>query len=132
MKQTQERIKADAEKQFPCTIKNSPLHVKAVEHQRIGYIAGATAENERAQVLVDALEIVLRSWDEAKLNAVRRDKKVYVDPADIAIAKERLLQWKRKEVENVCTCSLQQLYAHGECYKCPGQHTRHKITNPQK
>lgn len=56
----EERIKADAEKYFPCTVNNSPLHVKAVEHQRIGYIAGATAENAYMQPVIDAAEKVAK------------------------------------------------------------------------
>lgn len=44
---TQERMKADAKKAHP----NSWQY-----QERIGYIAGATAENDRAKVLVDALE----------------------------------------------------------------------------
>lgn len=48
---TQERIKADAKKKYP--------RVTAVAiANRNGYIAGATAEHDRAQVLVDALEFV--------------------------------------------------------------------------
>lgn len=50
-KTTQDRIKADADKAYP--IANGWHTDYAVN---MGYIAGATAENERAQGLVDALQ----------------------------------------------------------------------------
>lgn len=84
-----------------------------------GYIAGATAENERAQNLADTLEWI----------------KTYgpCDSLTVKFIDKALLKWKDgKGKEAVCTCSLQQLAAHGECHKCPGQHTRHEITNPTK
>lgn len=49
----EERIKADAEA-YAETNPNSLT--KSISYQ--SYIAGATAENERAQVLVDALELI--------------------------------------------------------------------------
>lgn len=50
---TQERIKADAE-----GYANGIGDVYRKYAARYGYIAGATAENDRAQVLVDALEAI--------------------------------------------------------------------------
>ena len=49
----QERIKADAERYIKG---GTPVRSKYYMHK--GYIAGATAEHDRAQVLVDALEFV--------------------------------------------------------------------------
>lgn len=47
----QERIKADADKAYPIA---NGWHTEIAVN--MGYIAGATAENDRAQVLVDALD----------------------------------------------------------------------------
>jgi hypothetical protein len=57
------------------------------------YIAGATAEHDRAQVLVDALEFVKHcpaTWDKTQLL-------VWVDTA-IKKSKVALEQWEGKEV----------------------------------
>lgn len=54
-----------------------------------GYIAGATAENECAQGLVDALEYVIHApatWDKTQLLA-------WIDSV-IAKSKEALAKWK--------------------------------------
>lgn len=78
--ETEERIKADAEA-YVEPIKN----VRQRYAQYIGYIAGATAENSRAQVLVDALEWI-KTYGPVNNLTVK-----FIDKA--------LEQWKGKEVE---------------------------------
>lgn len=55
----QERIKADAEAYMHAFVKGSVKYEDIIPNDiKNAHIAGATAENERAQVLVDALEFV--------------------------------------------------------------------------
>lgn len=72
---TQERIKADAEAYAE---KENSAYVNDYN----GYIAGATAEHDRAQVVVDALEAVKRT-----LNWVENSD-------ELDIIRKALEQWK--------------------------------------
>jgi hypothetical protein len=88
----EERIKADAraatDKRYP----GDAVNFEYIEYKE-GYIAGATTEHDRAQVLVDALEFVKHcpaTWDKTQLL-------VWVDTA-IKKSKVALEQWEGKEV----------------------------------
>lgn len=81
----QERIKADAEKAFPM---RDTFH----NIQRLGYIAGATAEQQRAQVLVDALESIIKNGEN-----IRATYKVGKPAFYIKVAREAIEQWKGTE-----------------------------------
>lgn len=100
----QERIKADAE-----------LFTKDEGYQK-AYFAGAMAEAESIQPVVLAAEKV------AKLFAHKGEHQTCA----ICQLARALQQWKEGKEEPVCTCSVQHLAAHGECYKCPGKHTKLK------
>lgn len=87
----QERIKADAEDYaLPMVWVNlNPKGEEQLFYEYISstsYIAGATAEHDRAKMLVDALEAVRR-----KLN--------WIENADeLEIIRKALEQWKGREV----------------------------------
>lgn len=85
-----ERIKSDAERSIKEQGEVLPLNETYVEGYEEGYIAGATAVHERAQVLVDALELIERSLSDIN-DIVTNDI--------VSIVKTALQQWKGKEVE---------------------------------
>lgn len=86
----EERIKADAAKTYPLTNGNDLETGK-----RIGYIAGATAENSREQerdtIFKDAMQQVLNvaSWADDPYKSTLRK-----------VVNNALEQWKGKEVED--------------------------------
>lgn len=81
----EERIKADAKKAYP---------VSWQYQERIGYIAGATAEHDRAQRGIDLLQKMVNEF----IGAAEMSDKDY-DKQLIKKAKAFLEQWKGKEVE---------------------------------
>lgn len=112
---TQERIKADALTRYPPRI-SSPrfmVEVDMNEGRRLSYIAGATTENDRAQVLVDALEWIKTFGP--------------VDELTVKFIDKQIAQWKTgKEVEpvkedNICGMCKERPKGDGisvcnECY----------------
>lgn len=98
-KTTEERIKADAEaatNDHAKTLRANNMEYAAMIMRlfgyKEGYIEGATAENERAQKMADALEWI----------------KTYgpVDELTVKFIDNTLEQWRGtgKEVEQKCTC----------------------------
>lgn len=87
----QERIKADAEQYAGLMVwinKNNDPDKEPLFHEHISstsYIAGATAENERAQVLVDGLELICK-----KLAGINDT----ITNDIVNIAEKHLQQWK--------------------------------------
>ena len=79
----------------------------------------------------DKMEAELRAWIEID-NMNKGDSFIKGFELQTKALKltDEAMAWNGKDT--VCSCSLQQLAAHGECYKCPGQHTRHEITNQTK
>lgn len=76
-------------------MENNPLNLSHPHSDgpRTGCIAGATAENTRAQVLVDAMEALLNQLPTGdKLN-------YYFAVNEIIEARKALNQWRGKEVE---------------------------------
>lgn len=84
----QERIKAEAAATKQQKAKFSHEEYELEGHEE-GYIAGATAENAKAQVLVDAIEAFIL-WQGSTLENWPVMKQAH----------EALQQWKGKEVEN--------------------------------
>lgn len=126
------QLPADVESRLDAAVKRRSLSHDYASGYKEGYIAGATAMHDRANVLVDALGICKHALELCyDVTEHPADSSTAQDSALIIIAKA-LEQWKSGKGKEVCTCSLQQLAAHGECHKCPGQHTRHEITNPTK
>jgi len=101
---TEEKIKADAEKLYPLAASHT-----ITDGPRAGYIAGATAENTRAQALVDALELIKRSL--SGINDI-------VTNDVVSIAETSLQQWKGKDVEPVK--EIEYMPVHPEDVRKPG------------
>lgn len=117
MDKTTERIKADAERYAGLMVwvntSNDP-DKEPLFHEHISstsYEAGATAEAANTQRAVDLMQEIINLSDR---NQVAWNK-----------AKDFIQQWKDGKKE-VCTCDNIQLAAHGECWGCPGRHTREK------
>lgn len=85
MDKTQERIKADAEAYVQRT--------RGQQGRVETYIAGATAENSRAKVLVDALEEIIKMSNAGKTLS-------HIDSHVAAKARKAIEQWKGKEVKD--------------------------------
>lgn len=93
-----ERIKVDAEaatnevnEKLRETSTNFDRRTTYIDGYHTGYIAGATAVHERAQVLADALKLIKRSL--SGINDI-------VTNDVISIAATALNKWEGKEVEN--------------------------------
>lgn len=83
---TQERIKADAEAYVQRT--------RGQQGRVETYIAGATAENSRAQVLVDALKAIKRTLN-------------WIENADeLDLIRKAIEQWKGEEEQETTICKL--------------------------
>lgn len=99
-KETEERIRADAAKYT--NRQDQSLRGRSTDYGRRiskldgiegGYIAGATAENKRAQILVDVLEDIVKGYEYTKPHY----------PWWVKDAKKAIEQWKGKEeVELSC------------------------------
>lgn len=88
----QERIKADAVKLYPFPEQDG---------FRAAYIAGVTAENERAQVWADALEEIAESNCDYESTSI--SGKLHKPDCRACRAKEALELWKgEKEPERPC------------------------------
>lgn len=109
MDKTTERIKADAE----AATNNSEIELKATHMEyapmimrlfgyKEGYIAGATAENDRAQKLVDALEklnaAIDKTWNECNTKSIPDRHKKEIASAQ-ALSYSILQQWKEGKKE---------------------------------
>lgn len=109
-----ERIKADAiQYQKECNKVLTTFPVTPMEH----YIAGATAENSKAQVLVDALEWI----------------KTYgpVDELTVKFIDNAIEQWKGKEVKKP---PIEYMPVHPEDarkFDCPKQFPMHLLDEGQ-
>lgn len=101
---TKERIKADAESYAKSHGR------KKHGYYALNYIAGATAENDRAQVLVDALEGLLQ-WHAQPNNLPAEGLDRRLEAARNALAK-----WDGKEVEcPKCKRAVKEGWACNEC-----------------
>lgn len=141
-KETEERIKADAEAH--AKIVEERLKGRNVEYGRMvsqvhgytsGYIAGATAEHDKAQVLVDALE------------AAYRLKNLWLYTGDVAPEHEgeaqalsemasqietAIEQWKGKEVEPVKEIEYMPIHPDdAKKFDCPTQFPMHLLDEAQ-
>lgn len=93
---TPQRIKEEAEKatekldeQLRPNSTNYARRIDTLQGYEAGYIAGATAENEKAKGLVDALEYITHCPGMVDKTALL----VWIDSA-IAKSKESLAKWK--------------------------------------
>lgn len=98
-KTTQDRIKADANKKYPLIASHTHSH-----GPRSGYIAGATAEAERAQKLVEALGKAKHALENSyDITDYPADGNTIQDAA-IKEIEQVLAEWKGagKEVDRPC------------------------------
>lgn len=106
MDKTTERIKADAEAYANDRFGEYAGNINDFEYPAWKdcadiYIAGATAENNRAQPTIDTLEQIANS----PMPANEREMASWIETAR-TLAVSALEQWKgtEKEVEQKCTC----------------------------
>lgn len=100
----QERIKADAEAYANNEYSAYASNINDIAHSVwkscvTTYIAGATAEHGRAQVLVDALENAKKHIHELCMTIIRLG---YTPFNPISEINEALEQWKGKEPDRPC------------------------------